>query len=304
MSQQATIKRFLIILELVEHRPYISFEQLTEQLIDAGHRASRKTLQRDIEALRNELGVEIQYSRAKNGYFINEQNSLDRQLFNDFLQTTVRMNILNQSMKDSKNMMQYISYDTAKNFKGLHTISRLLDAAIQHRKIEFEHYNFYKKTTTQHTLHPYHIKEYQNRWYVVGYTEKYSAIRIFGIDRIEKIKVLDALFKTKNFDPETYFENMIGVYKNEDKPVIVKLKCTQQQSDYLQSLPLHASQISQKADDTHYLFTYYLKPNYELIQQLLSMGSEVEVLMPLSLRSTIKQTYTNTLAKYEIEETQ
>ncbi|MBO7629268.1 MAG: WYL domain-containing protein [Bacteroidales bacterium] len=53
--------------------------------------------------------------------------------------------------------------------------------------------------------------------------------------------------------------------------------------------PLHHSQKELEHTDDHTLFSYYLRPSFDLVQELLSMGETVEVLEPASLRSEMER---------------
>ena len=59
MSRQATIKRYSLILEKINSNQMPSFDELKTFLDDLGFEISKRTLQRDIEQIRNEFGVEI-----------------------------------------------------------------------------------------------------------------------------------------------------------------------------------------------------------------------------------------------------
>jgi predicted DNA-binding transcriptional regulator YafY len=91
--------------------------------------------------------------------------------------------------------------------------------------------------------------------------------------------------------------DMLGVYKTNDSPETIQLKCTKKQADYLKSLPLHTSQSIETESETSCVFSYYLKPNYELTQQILSMGNEVEVMLPVDLRNKIAAIYKEAMAQ-------
>src|SRR5690606_40069716 len=66
MSHQAKLKRQLLILERLPHRP--SFAELADHLEAHGLQLSPRTLQRDIEEIRAELGIRVVYDRPANCY--------------------------------------------------------------------------------------------------------------------------------------------------------------------------------------------------------------------------------------------
>jgi len=58
MSFQGKLKRYLLILERLQ-RPS-SFSELHDHLYEHGFELSQRTLQRDINGLRDEFGIEVQ----------------------------------------------------------------------------------------------------------------------------------------------------------------------------------------------------------------------------------------------------
>lgn len=91
----------------------------------------------------------------------------------------------------------------------------------------------------------------------------------------------------KKFDPEEYFRNFFGVIVGNDQPAQdVLIRVVNDQTKYLDTLPLHSSQqkIEEKSDDTHTVYRYRLVPTFDFKQELLRLGPSVEVLEPEDLR--------------------
>jgi len=65
------------------------------------------------------------------------------------------------------------------------------------------------------------------------------------------------------------------------------------QAKYLRALPLHHSQKEVETNDRHSTFTYYIKPTFDFMQELLSHGADVEVLCPAWFRKEIKVSIPN-----------
>src|SRR5215831_6911377 len=75
MSAQGTIKRYQLILEKLRYNSYPSFEEIKNFLHDQGFEISKRTLQRDIDAIRNEFSVSILFDRGRKGYYIDQESS-------------------------------------------------------------------------------------------------------------------------------------------------------------------------------------------------------------------------------------
>ena len=93
----------------------------------------------------------------------------------------------------------------------------------------------------------------------------------------------------EEFMAEDYFRGIYGarVYPNM-KREMVKLKVYGTQVQYFRSLPLHSSQKEIVTDKNHSIFTYFLTPDYDFKQDVLSFGDKVEVLEPKELREEMK----------------
>ena len=58
----------------------------------------------------------------------------------------------------------------------------------------------------------------ENRWHVVYLIDGKNGITTFGLDRIHEIKNSSKLYQhNKYFDPEKYFDNVIGIYRKKER---------------------------------------------------------------------------------------
>ena len=103
-----------------------------------------------------------------------------------------------------------------------------------------------------------------------------------------------------NFDPEAYFTDCYGIILG-DKSVAqtVKIKITAGQANYLRALPLHHSQKEIESTQDYSIFTFYIKPTFDFRQELLSLGDDVEVLLPLSFRKQFETVVLSMKMKYQ-----
>lgn len=83
------------------------------------------------------------------------------------------------------------------------------------------------------------------------------------------------------------------------KKEFVKLKVYGYQVQYFRSLPLHASQQEVETHDDYSVFSYFLTPDYDFKQDVLSFGDTVEVLEPKDLRKDMGNTICNMKKNYQ-----
>lgn len=298
MSSQATIKRYTLIVERANSNHFPSFAEIKDYLSQHDFEISNRTLQRDIEQIRAEFGIEIMYDRLRNGYYIDKEASLDLDTFLGFLDTVATADLLTQSLKESKSAMKFISFESEGSFHGVGFLKDILFAIKNRRKISFIHNNYITDTRKEYQINPYLLKEYQNRWYVIGKVDG-KQFRTFGIDRIEELEVGALVFKPlKGEDPSILFDNIIGLTYSESEVEEVILSFKPVQGKYIKSLPLHKSQYILKDDKKAMVISLQVVPNFELSQKILMMGDSVKVLKPLKLANEIKRTLSLAFKQY------
>lgn len=115
-------------------------------------------------------------------------------------------------------------------------------------------------------------------------------LRIYGLDRIESVQLLDATFKLpKDFDASAFFANYFSVVIGSDvQPERVVVRAFGSHKYYLQSLPLHHSQRLLEDYGDAADFELFLAPTYDFAMKLLQVGSMIEVISPATLRKTMK----------------
>lgn len=289
MSRQGTIRRYTLIIEKINRKQFPSFKEIQDYLEDLGFGVSKRTIERDIEAIRNEFGMEITFNRSKEGYFIDEENSINIDSFLRFLEIVNTAELLTESLSDSKHALDYISFDKGGGLKGIELLKPLLKAIKEHRKIKFQHFNFHTEKSKKYSLKPYLLKEYQNRWYVVGVVSGMNETRTFGLDRIEELEVRDDIFKPDPLiQPMHNFDDTIGLVYSDSLKEKVVLSYTPNQGHYVKSLPLHKSQKVIVDDEKECRIELNVVTNYELIQQILLHHSNVKVIEPKWLADEVK----------------
>ena len=299
MAHHTTIRRYVLIIEKIEQNRFPPFEQLRNYLFDQGIDVSKRTIERDLEQIRYVFGLNIKYDRSREGYYIDKEQSSDFEAFMRFLEIVNTAQLLTESLAESGDALNYISFDKGGGLQNVELLKPLLRAATEHRTISFEHLNFQTGKLKAFTLEPYLLKEYQNRWYVVGWFQKRKAMLTFGVDRIRELKVNTEIFTPNEaLNPKYQFEQIIGVKYVEEKTQKVVLSFTPFQGNYVKSLPIHSTQKTIIDDDNEFRIELWLIPNYELTQYILMHNNNVRVIEPEWLITEVKERLKNTLNQY------
>jgi predicted DNA-binding transcriptional regulator YafY len=179
-------------------------------------------------------------------------------------------------------------------------MSRLFDAIKSKQAIRLHYRKFNCAQEQEYIVSPYLLKEYRNRWYVVGYSQTRSGIRCFGLDRIVRMSyVTDIEFVGIPFSVQQYYRNVVGVSVVPGDPVYIRIAVTENQAAYLDSQPLHTSQQwEEKLPDNRHIYSFKLIPNYEFYAQILSFGESAEVISPADVRDEVKRKVESTVQRY------
>ena len=186
-----------------------------------------------------------------------------------------------------------IFYENNERLRGLNFIPTLYDAIVAKRPILMSYQSFKTREPHEFILSPYCLKEFRNRWFVYGRRPKDRSLLNLALDRIVFISQApsDAEFITdKSFNPQTWFNDVVGVTKNgNDKPQTIWFKAKPEQVPYIETKPLHSSQmIVERNEDGSAVFQIEVILNYEIERDLLAYGEGINVLKPRILVKHMK----------------
>ena len=165
--------------------------------------------------------------------------------------------------------------------KGLDLMEGLLNAIIDKTPLEIDYLPF-NGEAKHWKISPYLLKEYNNRWYLVGHNSEKDSPLMLALDRMQGFERMPRKHYTSNpYDLVDYFEDMIGVTRTtKSKLVKIRLQFTAHRAGYVITKPLHGSQKTERKEDGSLLVNIELIPNKEMYSQLLFFGQDVKVLSP------------------------
>lgn len=198
------------------------------------------------------------------------------------------------------NPEQVVSFDCNDLLKGTEFLGGLIDAALNHQPLNLLYRTF---AGNEHTaiIHPYHVKQFNNRWFLIGLQQGGHANYITNkaLDRIVKFSRANVPFiPNTDIDFNHYFKDIIGVTLPEDHPLPeeVLLKFDEARFPYVVNKPIHPSQVT--TDEQEHIVKLTVRPNKELEARIFSYGNQVEVLQPEWLRRQIAVKLAEILKKY------
>lgn len=304
MAGYKLLKRLEIIIHLLDAFPYASKENLRNRLFyDYEIQLTNRTLERDFKALETDFGIGLHYDAQRNGYLLDHKDKERVQSFFKYVELVHLGELFKENLQDFDLLREKVILEDSAKFKGIQHIKPLLLAIKQRKAIDFVYENYTRKTIKSYKIYPLQIREYINRWYIIGVPLGSDHIHTFGLDRISELATRERVtIKTQNFEQQLKkFHSIVGLnYNAAEKIECVHLAVTSKQYKYLYSLPLHHSQhLEQERADGRVELSYYLIPNYELKMQLLKMGPEIEVLQPAWLREEVRSMIEASLQLYK-----
>lgn len=313
--------RYRVIDRLIrnKYKPYPAIDELMEACTEVlGAEVSKSTIEKDIHAMKfdSSLGFEapIKFHRSHRGYYYEDPDyslndlplqeddveairfaasTLDQfrdvgifQQYASAIDKILNKVHVGESLGDTKELIQFEQQPTV---RGNELIGEIIEAIQQSRSMTFNYQSYKKDSGKLRLVDPYLLKEYANRWYLIGYSFERKHVVVFGLDRMTDLVVTDRAFvREESFDPAVFFQHSIGITANVDaKPEEVLLRCTPVLTRYILSQPIHSTQSVKKEGKEHTDITLHVIPTYELEQLILSYGDEIEVLKPASLREKI-----------------
>lgn len=191
-----------------------------------------------------------------------------------------------------------IGFDSSADYSGYVHIGDLFKAIINQQVLKLDYQPFGKEVIS-YNFHPYYLKQYNNRWFVLGLNETTNVSTwTVPLDRIKEFEATGIDYIKNETNWIDYFDEIIGVTRPFNRGLeVVKLLFTPDQSPFVQTKPLHGLQHNTITDEG-LLVRLEIIPNYELERLILSYGSGVKVLQPKELREKIESEIKKTLSKY------
>ena len=257
-----------------------------ESRFDAGY--SRRTFNNHREAVEEVFGIRIECNRSSNRYFIRYTEDVsDENAENAWLINTFTVN--NMLRLGKERLSGRVSVEDIPS--GHIHLTAIMEAMTEGQKLHISYLKYTSSEEESLTLHPYAVKEFAKRWYLVAHCEERDALRVYGLDRIKGLEIMEGLFKMPaGFDVDELFATSFGTYIPEEKAEIITFRTTSKEARFLRDLPLHASQEEIRSTDKEYVtFSIFVCPNESLIMEFCKHGSRLEVLSPASVRQAVAE---------------
>ena len=206
---------------------------------------------------------------------------------------------LNLCMNNRKEVRAAVGFESAIHNKGMEHFTPLFNAIRKKTTVELRYQSFKMQEPQTLIVHPYYLKQYNNRWFLFCCNGDYTNLSNYPLDRILSVKLAHVPYRETDINFDEYFEDVIGVTKREgQRSEKVLLRFPKDEYPYVATKPWHGSQKKVAEDDSTVTIELDVVVNYELEQKILSWGDYVEVLQPETLRQTISNRLLSAAKRY------
>lgn len=259
----------------------ILLEQCEEQV------TASNTIRDDIRAIESRCGIKVLMTRDGRRKFYRYEDP--------------GFSIYHVALSPEEKEHLRLAMDENPYLRGIGYLTDLMDAIAHHRPVRLTYKPYNQTEPRTMTFNPYCLKQWNNRWFVLGCNEGFHNVTNYALDRIEALTPCAADYMPNpGYDFRTLFDDVIGVtipmstptpddpVPHPLSPVTLRLWVSPEQWPYTQTKPLHGSQkVKQRNPDGSAEIELTVIPNHELEQRILELGEGIEVLAPPAFRTQI-----------------
>lgn len=296
-----TVNKYVWLVDIIYKAKKISFEDINRRWLDnemsEGKALSIRTFHKWRIAIEEMFGLIIENEQGgQYRYYIQNADELRNGSMRSWLFNTLTVSNL---MLDSMSIKDKVLFEEIPD--GEEYLPVILEALKKDLVLGMTYQSYWRDEANTFEVEPYCLKAFKQRWYLVARSPYYDKVMIYALDRVQWLGLTDKSFKyPKGFNAENYFEDCFGIITDHNISIEkVKLKVSAGQANYLRSLTLHQTQREIKRTDEYSIFTVRLRPTFDFRQEILSQGSDIEVLEPKWFRDEVADISKHMWNKYK-----
>jgi predicted DNA-binding transcriptional regulator YafY len=197
-----------------------------ESTNDAGKEIIYKTFKRDIEYIADCFGLDIEYSPAMRGYFLKNKDAIKNEALYHYLLDAFHVRELNTLAVRHKDKIMFQDTPT-----GVEHLKIMLNAIDAKKTVIFDYHSYYVPDKHMHfEIIPCFLRMFEGRWYLICEYLDRSQTRVLALERMKNITVGTTHRKcSPQINPVDYYEGCFGIIREDQKPVVIRLKVYGQQ---------------------------------------------------------------------------
>ena len=278
---------------------------------------SPRTVQRDVEFLRDRLGAPLEFDAARNGYAYRDPTFrlpfltltegelvalfLAERVLQQYRGTPYAADLARAFRKVTLGLAGRVTIDLGHmdRVRSFRTSAPAeldpgtflhLDAAIAgRRRLALRYYSASRNEESAREVDPYHLASVDGQWYLVGYCHLRGDVRMFAPGRIRALEESGATFEPPaDFRIDDYLARSFAVLRGgEGEEYRVRLHFTGEAVRYVRERTWHPSQAVEAAPGGGLILSLTVGHLREVERFALSWGRDCRVLEPPELRDRV-----------------
>jgi proteasome accessory factor B len=315
------LERMMRIHERIRAGAYPNCRKLASEL-----EVSPKTVQRDIDFMRDRLGLPIDYDQLRFGFYYTEAVAnfpnievsqgeiialfVARKALEQYRGTSFERSLrtafqkITDTLRDKVDF-QWGSLDSAISFRGLgtsvadlHLFEIVSKAVIESRELEFEYKKAKSPRYELRRVRPYHLACVSDQWYLFGFDLDRTQIRTYVLQRMRAVRRTGARFhRPADFSINKHLSDSFGVFSAHGH-YSVRVRFDALAGQIVSERQWHGSQKIKALPDGGVEMRLELGSLEEIERWILSWGKRARVLGPPELIQRIRATLRLLNAEY------
>jgi len=311
MHSRPPLERMMRLHERLRAGAFPNCRKLADEL-----EVSTKTIQRDIDFMRDRLGLPIEYDQLHFGFVYTEPVTsfpsiavsegevvalfVAKKALAQYRGTSFEKSLktafekITQGLKD-RIEFRWADVDAAISFHGLgtsvadlelfETVSR---SVLDSHELDFEYKKLGSPRHEARRVQPYHLGCIENQWYLFGFDLARQQLRTFALPRMRKVRDTRARFRRPaDFSITTHLSDSFGVFKGKALHR-VRLRFDAFAARLVSERQWHPSQKIKHLADGEIELSMTLGSLEEIERWVLSWGAHARVLEPAELKRMIR----------------
>lgn len=318
-AHRPPLERMLRIHQALQAKTFPNATKLAAELD-----VSTKSIQRDLEFMRDRLQLPIEYNPQRIGYhytaevtsfptmhitegelvaLVIAEKALEQYRGTQFekpLLSAIRK--IEQSLPDTislnlADIEQTISFRTrAEPILNLEIFDTLAKATAQRRQLEITYRKAGTAAGERRVVDPYHLANINGEWFLFAYDHLRKDIRTFAPARVQQLTATGKTFtRPQKFSLEKRLRDSFGVHSGAGEFDVV-LRFNVRVADYIREKKWHESQQLHEFKNGDVELRLKLSSLIEVERWVLSWGGDVRVLQPRELAAAVRQAAERILA--------
>lgn len=292
------LARYIWLIDTIRRYGAITREKLNELWMQSpyseGSPMPRRTFYNYRGAIEELFNINIECNPTTYEYYIDSGDSHQASVTDWLLNSAAMSNVLS-SVRDVSERIFLEDVPSARLY-----LSQVISALRERHPLHFTYRPYTRINPTRDVvIEPYFLKIFKQRWYVTGFNIRDNSIKTYALDRMADVSLGSETFTMDpDFDPENFVRDSFGIVFTQGETHEVVIRANSRRAKYLRALPLHHSQ-REEIHDSFSDFHYRLRLTPDLVQELLSLGSEVKIMAPPELRAMVTNALRLALEQYE-----